>query len=134
MPELENEPEVEETAVEKPAPQMTSSMRREFEEAAQGVARQYSLDVVDLKDAYESKPESLSVLFESMSEAKRERNEYVGWSVFWAIVFWPVAGYTGYKAYENHMIVNDVKEQVKSEVESHKQEKGQPSVEAPSPK
>lgn len=93
------------------------AMTAEFEKNAIDVASQYSFDVNDVKAAYQDKPESLSVIFNSMSEAKSGRNRSIGWSVFWVIMLLPIALYTGYHAYKHDQKVSNIRDQVKDEID-----------------
>ena len=96
----------------------TGNLRREFEESAQGIAKQFSLDVENVRATDKSRPESLCVIFDSMSDAKKDRNAWIGWSVVWLIFIPPIALYTGYKAWENFKTLDNIESQVKKEVKA----------------
>lgn len=88
----------------------------EFDEAVDWLADKYSLDIEDLKVAYEEKPESLVSHFNAASAANSRRNRLIGWSVFWLIVFPPVAIYTGIVAYMEHQKVDKVSKRLENHV------------------
>ncbi len=96
---------------------MSETMKRVFAESVQGTATLFALDTEDLRNAYESKPESLNAIFNSASTAKSDRNKWVGWSVAWTIIMWPIALYTGFKALESHNSLGDIKDQVVREID-----------------
>lgn len=88
----------------------------QFDVAARGVSRMFSLNLDDVRDAYTAKKESLTLLFNSAKEDRSDRNSYIGWSVFWGVFFWPVAVYTGYKAYDAHSRLMDAKDNIREEI------------------
>ncbi|GEM_PF-2376128 len=94
----------------------TASLTAQFDLAATGISRQFALNVDDVRSAYAAKQDSLTTLFKTASEARSDRNSYIGWSVFWGIFIWPIALYTGYKAYDNHARLQDVKQTVQDEL------------------
>jgi hypothetical protein len=98
----------------------SAKFNEDFERAASGVSRQFALNYDDVRAAYAGRKQSLTVAFKEVSEARKDRNSYVGWSVFWGIFFWPVALYTGYKAYDAFSKLSALKQQVKGTVDSYK--------------
>jgi hypothetical protein len=97
---------------------MSDDMRAEFENNAVAVASQFSIDLDSVRSTYASKPESLSAAFNSMSEAKSDRNSWIGWSVAWLIFVPPIMLYTGWKALEAHDKLNGVKHMINNEVQN----------------
>jgi hypothetical protein len=88
-----------------------------FERAAVGATKLFALDLSDIRGAYEGKKQSLTTLFNEAADVKSDRNRMIGWSVFWGIVFWPVALWTGYKAVEHHNDFKNLKGEVTREVD-----------------
>lgn len=94
----------------------TPNLSAHFDVAARGVAGLFSLNLDDVRDAYATKKESLTLLFNNANKDRSDRNSYIGWSVFWGILFWPVALYTGYKAYDAHTRLTDAKDNIREEI------------------
>ena len=103
-----------------------------FTNAAIGASRIFALSLNDIQGAYENKKQSLTTIYNEASEAKSARGSWIGWSVFWGIVFWPVAVYTGYKAYESHTDFSNIKGEVSREVEAYRAKTAQ-TFDAPQP-
>lgn len=97
-------------------------LREKFERAAIGASKMFAMSMHDLKGAYQSKKESLTTIFDAAKTARSDRNGWIGWSVFWAITITPIAAYTLYKAWESHSDYRDLKQEVKREVESFRNE------------
>lgn len=91
-----------------------------FEKAAVGVARLFAVGIDDVRSAYEGKKKSLTIVYNEASEAKSDRAKWAGWSVFWGVVLWPIALYTGYKAVNSHMDFRNLKNEVVREVETYR--------------
>lgn len=110
-------------------------LKEEFSKQAMQVATRYTIDSHDVEQAYKDKPNSLRMIFNNMREAKSERNSYIGWTVFWGIVLWPVGLWTGYRAFENHQKLQQVGAQVRYEVDRYRLEDRRPEIKAlPAPK
>jgi hypothetical protein len=95
---------------------LPTELKEAFESNAVAVASQFSIDLDSIKKAYADKPESLSAAFNTMSEAKSDRNRWIGWSVAWLIFVPPIMLYTGWKAYEANEKLSGVKNMVNNEV------------------
>ena len=104
-----------------------------FEQAAVGASKLFALALSDLRGAYENKKESLTTLFNEASNVKSDRNRMIGWSVFWGVVFWPVALWTGYKAVEHHNDFKNLKGEVTREVDVFRAKGAEMPVAKPSP-
>lgn len=88
--------------------------------AAVAIAEQFNMDAVDIAGAYKNKPESLSAHFNAMSRAKENRGWYVGWSIFWGLVFAPVAAYPVWKLSEKYLTLHKIQKTVRDEVAYYK--------------
>jgi hypothetical protein len=105
-----------------------------FEQAAVGSSKLFALDLSDIRGAYENKKQSLTTLYNEAADAKGARNRRIGWSIFWGVVFWPVALWTGYKAIESHGDFKNIKNEVTREVDFFRGKREQQNVSAkPSP-
>ena len=96
-------------------PQMAPDVRADFENAALKIATEFEYNLNDLKSTYEAKPESLKQAFDTMSQAKSDRQSWIGWTVGWTVagaltggLLFLAAAYTGYCAYEDHQKVQNV--------------------------
>lgn len=81
------------------------------------LAEQFQLDASDIAGAYRNKPESLSAHFNAVSDAKKDRGWYMGWTIFWGLMFFPVAVYPAWKLAEKYRTLHNVKTSVRDEVE-----------------
>ena len=66
-------------------PQMAPDVRADFENAALKIATEFEYNLNDLKSTYEAKPESLKQAFDTMSQAKSDRQSWIGWTVGWTV-------------------------------------------------
>ena len=89
-------------------------------EQAAAIAEQFNIDAADLRGAYKNKPESLSAHFNAMSKAKENRGWYIGWSIFWGVIFAPIAAYPAWKLGEKYLALHNIGKSVRSEVEFYK--------------
>ncbi len=87
---------------------------------AVALAEQFNMDASDIAAAYKSKPESLTAHFNSMSNAKEKRGWYLGWTIFWGVVFAPVAAYPAWKLGSKTYALFNIDKSVRSEVEHYK--------------
>ena len=88
------------------------------------IAQQFKMDAHDIAEAYKAKPESLRAHFNAMSEAKEDRGYYLGWGVFWSVLFLPVAAYPVWRLAGKYMDLNSVEETVRDEVRLHRETGG----------
>ena len=88
--------------------------------AAIAIAEQFNIDAADISGAYKNKPESLTAHFNAMSKAKADRGWYVGWTIFWGLVFAPIAAYPAWKLGEKYLALHNINKSVRSEVEHYK--------------
>lgn len=96
--------------------QDNSKLRYDFEVAATRISKELVLDYKDVKGAYESKPESLTVLFNGREESLRKRNWNIFWTAIAGLMFWPLTPVPLYFAYNRQKQVEQADETVKGEV------------------
>jgi hypothetical protein len=106
-----------------------------FNSNAQSIAKEFVLDVEEVKAAYAQKPDSLSTLFNTMSEAKHRRNFHAGAAIVGGIITvaslptivvglpvvpLAVAGYCGWRFQSKTNTLNAVKDTVKGQISTSK--------------
>jgi hypothetical protein len=96
---------------------------KSFDEKAIALAQEFKMDARDIVDAYKGKPESLTAHFNSVREAREDMGEYVGWSIFWGVVAFPVAVYPVWKLAEKYRALHGVEETVRDEIINFKANK-----------
>lgn len=99
---------------------MTDHHENNAKSNAVALAEQFQMDAGDIAGAYKSKPESLSAHFNSMSAARENRGWYLGWTIFWALAFVPVAAYPAWKLGEKYYTLHNINKSLRSEVEHYK--------------
>lgn len=87
---------------------------------AMALAEQFNLDAADLNNAYKNKPESLSAHYNAASTAKQDRGWYVGWSIVWGVLFFPVAAYPLWRLYQKQSALYAIDKTLRSEIEFSK--------------
>jgi hypothetical protein len=91
-------------------------LSKTFQRHAAALSTQFGMSVNELMDTYKDSQDSLSQVYNNMSTAKSDRTSWVGWSVFWGVIFWPVALYTGYQAYQSHEELSNIETMLKSDI------------------
>jgi hypothetical protein len=97
-----------------------SQISESFNRAANSMARQFGLDVEDVKNAYREKPESLNLLNQTLEKAKSDRGENMLWTAVALILITPLAIWPGYYLLRNTQKIDNVRDTVKEEIAASK--------------
>lgn len=107
----------------------------DFNRSARSLAKQFGMDVEDIQNAYKSKMVSLTLMDETVREAKSNRGENIFWTIVALAIVPPIALWPGYYIWRNTQRIDTVKDTLKSEVTRNKELTDQrTSVTRPAPK